>query len=307
MTHSTTTPLLTVNQLLQTIDFRALWYQNLKIPSNFFVKINENIGENPKFNFVYELLNFNLEKLRFNTQYSFSNFQNLPLFFEPQNALPLHTAYESFIADTGNIPTRDNFHDLLNGLIWLNFPNTKVSFNRLHACDIEQHGIDNTRTPLRNALTLFDENGGVIVSNNQQLLTNLQNFDWETAFITKKNHWQNTQFFAVGHALLEKLIRPRKNITAHTLLILVDDAWQTQNIDNQRKILDVFLANLFLKQTLHSKMFQPLPILGIPNFAPKHGYKQDLVFYQDRQVFRQKRQGEPANIWQLNTNEWLNF
>lgn len=106
---------------------------------------------------------------------------------------------------------------------------------------------------------------------------------------------------------MEKLIRPRKNITAHTLLILVDDAWQTQNIDNQRKILDVFLANLFLKQTLHSKMFQPLPILGIPNFAPKHGYKQDLAFYQDRQVFRQKRQGEPANIWQLNTNEWLNF
>ena len=36
--------------------------------------------------------------------------------FVSQDALPEGEAYESFIATTGNIPTRDNLHDLFNGL-----------------------------------------------------------------------------------------------------------------------------------------------------------------------------------------------
>ncbi|MFP3562557.1 DUF3025 domain-containing protein, partial [Paraburkholderia sp. SIMBA_049] len=39
--------------------------------------------------------------------------------FVSQNALPEGEVYENFIGTTGNIPTRDNLHDLFNGSIWL--------------------------------------------------------------------------------------------------------------------------------------------------------------------------------------------
>lgn len=39
--------------------------------------------------------------------------------FVEQAALPSDEPYESFIARTGCVPTRDNLHDLFNGLMWL--------------------------------------------------------------------------------------------------------------------------------------------------------------------------------------------
>ena len=53
------------------------------------------------------------------------NNQSHTLRFVSQNALPAGEAYESFIGTTGNIPTRDNLHDLFNGSNWLTYPNTK--------------------------------------------------------------------------------------------------------------------------------------------------------------------------------------
>ena len=39
-----------------------------------------------------------------------------PLRFVRQDELPRGEAYESFIARTGRVPTRDNLHDFFNGL-----------------------------------------------------------------------------------------------------------------------------------------------------------------------------------------------
>ena len=47
--------------------------------------------------------------------------------FVPQPGLPEGEAYESFIARTDSVPTRDKLHDLFNGLCWLRFPETKRS------------------------------------------------------------------------------------------------------------------------------------------------------------------------------------
>ena len=275
------------SDFLHQIDFCQKWYQTLAIPNAFF---------DNQFANIFELLNQAIYQT--NIDKNFKNYQQKPIKFVAQDDLPPQTAYESFIANTGNIPTRNNFHDLLNGLIWLNFPKTKAVFNQLHDQNIQAHGISNARTPLRNALTLFDENGGVVISRLPTILTALQEFDWRTALFD--NAWQHdgittTQFFAIGHALLEKLITPRKNITAHVLLISADDDFFAMSIDKQRETLDTFLANFFLQQTLFSKMFQPLPILGIPTFCQN----QNLDFYQDSSVFREKRLGTPASIYQF--------
>ena len=76
--------------------------------------------------------------------------------------LPVDRAYESHIALTAEVPTRDNRHDLFNGLVWLRFPALKRRLNELQAAEIAAHGVGPVRGPLRDALTLFDENGALL-------------------------------------------------------------------------------------------------------------------------------------------------
>ena len=82
--------------------------------------------------------------------------------FVPQLDLPAGHAYEAHIFQTGTVPTRDNLHDFFNGLVWLAFPETKRRLNELQAAEIARNGVTSTRGPVRDALTLFDENGAVL-------------------------------------------------------------------------------------------------------------------------------------------------
>lgn len=270
--------------LYQTINWQAPWYQTLAIPP---------LGAE-NFTQVKDWLNASLVTPIF-------NYRSHAIHFVSQDDLPPNTAYETFIAQTGNVPTRDNFHDLLGGMIWLNFPKTKAVFNQLHQQNIEQVGVQSQRSLIRNILTLFDENGGVVVSSDRSLLQDLQTFDWQTALWEKRNNWQSqlTQFFPVGHALLEKLITPRPNITAHVILLTAEQTWFEQSIDQQRQGLDNFLSQFFIKlasQTqLNSKMFQPLPVMGIPDFCEQ----QFATFYQDTTIFREPRHAPPSTIYTL--------
>lgn len=285
------------------IDFNQPWYHYLTYFPNF-PKLDAKHpyathSQAPAINIV-ENLNACLDRYEDINASRIVNFEKLPIRFVEQACLPEGEAYESFIANTGKIPTRDNHHDLLNGLIWLNFPQAKAVFNELHAKDILRHGIHNARTALRNALTVFDENGGIVVSSDRLLLEQLQAFKWHAALVTHRTNWlgqhRTIAFFPFGHALLEKLVNPRKNITSHTLVILVDEGWFAQSIDSQRNQLDTAIAKLFRQLAmpyladnavkLSSKSFQPLPVMGIP------GYSDDNVipaFYQDEAVFRRPR------------------
>lgn len=285
------------------IDFNQPWYHYLTYFANFpkldATHTHATHSHAPVINIV-ENLNACLDGFEDVNASRIANFEKLPIRFVEQACLPEGEAYESFIANTGKIPTRDNHHDLLNGLIWLNFPQAKAVLNELHAKDILRHGIHNARTALRNALTIFDENGGIVVSSDRLLLEQLQAFKWQAALVTHRANWlaqhRTIAFFPFGHALLEKLLNPRKNITSHTLLILVDEGWFAQSIDSQRNQLDTAIAKLFRELAmpdlagnavkLSSKSFQPLPVMGIP------GYSADNVipaFYQDETVFRHPR------------------
>ena len=285
------------------IDFNQPWYHYLTYFANFpkldATHTHATHSHAPVINIV-ENLNACLDGFEDVNASRIANFEKLPIRFVEQACLPEGEAYESFIAKTGKIPTRDNHHDLLNGLIWLNFPQAKAVLNELHAKDILRHGIHNARTALRNALTVFDENGGIVVGSDRLLLEQLQAFKWHAALVTHRANWlaqhRTIAFFPFGHALLEKLLNPRKNITSHTLLILVDEGWFAQSIDSQKNQLDTAIAKLFRELAmpdlavnavkLSSKSFQPLPVMAIP------GYSADNVipaFYQDEAVFRHPR------------------
>jgi hypothetical protein len=191
--------------------------------------------------------------------------------FVDQSALPAGEPYESFIARTACVPTRDNLHDLLNGLIWLSYPRTKRRLNVLHAQQIALEGIGDSRGPLRDALTLFDENA--LVLHAPTVLTDaLRRRDWNTLFVEQRAQWKSARLAVFGHALLEKLMQPRKAITAHVwLMAAVDDDTLASNLDPGR---------------LAAKDFLPLPVLGVPGWWPAN---EDPRFYDDANVFRERR------------------
>jgi hypothetical protein len=195
--------------------------------------------------------------------------------FVPQSALPAGEAYEAFIARTHQVPTRDNLHDLLNGACWMRFPAVKQRLNFLQGEQIARMGVGATRGPLRDALTLFDENAALWAA--PPVLTSaLAQRDWHALFVTHRDAWAQSHLVLFGHALLEKLVRPYKSITAHVWcmpadLIHTDAAW------------DAHLAHALTPDALVPKPFLPLPVMGIPGWTPDNRHPD---YYADRQVFR---------------------
>lgn len=191
--------------------------------------------------------------------------------FVEHAALPSGEAYESFIRRTGCVPTRENLHDLFNGLMWLSYPRTKARLNELQAEHIAANGIGGTRGPLRDALTLFDENAAILQAP-PPLAEALHARDWETLFVGERDAWRSTRLVVFGHALLEKLMQPRKSITAHVWLVAEpsDDA----------------IASSLEPMQLAAKPFLPLPVLGVPGWSDAN---EDPSFYADADVFRPRR------------------
>lgn len=197
--------------------------------------------------------------------------------FVPQSALPSGESYEAFIFRTRQVPTRDGLHDFFNGLCWLSFPATKTKLNHLQAAQIAASGIQPVRGPARDALTIFDENAAFF-QGPDALWDALAAKDWHTLFITLRPLWAQAQLVLFGHALLEKLVSPRKPITAHvyrsrvaSTLIADIDSWMAADISADK---------------LATKPFAHLPVLGVPGWWPENA---NPAFYSDATVFRAAR------------------
>lgn len=198
--------------------------------------------------------------------------------FVPQNNLPPGHAYEQFIFDTGTIPTRDNLHDFFNGLCWLRFPLTKAWLNQLQASEIARAGgVQPLRGAVRDALTVFDENAAIFLAPTP-LWDALIARDWQRLFIDLRPLWREAQLVLFGHALLEKLVSPRKAITAHV--------YRAQTAINSIAGLDKWLAADLSADKLAGKPFVPLPVLGVPGWWQGN---ENFSFYEDSGVFRPKR------------------
>lgn len=200
-----------------------------------------------------------------------------PVRFVPQSALPEGLAYERFIFDTGCVPTRDNLHDFFNGLVWWRFPETKRRMNRLQAQALATQAPGDPRGPLRDALTLFDENG-LLLHAPAPLWEALRQRQWQHLCVALRPLWAQARVELFGHALLEKLVSPWKSVTAH-----VYQAERALNVDNA---LDANLAQDLQPVRLATKPFVPLPVLGIPGWCPENAIP---AFYDDSAVFRPVR------------------
>jgi hypothetical protein len=203
--------------------------------------------------------------------------QRAPVQFVPQAELPAGTAYEQYIFDTGRVPTRDGLHDFFNGLCWMHFPLAKRKLNQLQAEQIAQTGIQPVRGPARDALTVFDENAALLVAP-EPLWLALQAKDWDTLFGRLRPLWAQASLVLFGHALLEKLVYPRKPITAHVFI--------AREAIESIADLDAWLAQTLSAPLLARKPFAHLPVLGVPGWWPDNASPD---FYADTSVFRAPR------------------
>ena len=218
------------------------------------------------------------------------NHRDLPITFVPQESLPEGMAYEEFISASGNVPTRANLHDFFNGLVWQTFPLIKRELNALQAAQIAAAGGSKARGPARDAATIFDENAALLVvrasSEGRALADELRAHCWEAALFEKRAMFgPDAELWLFGHALMEKLVAPRKAITAHVRIVFAAPDYFDMDDAARRAWLDAHLAQLLRDEGLSTSSFTPLPVLGVPGWWPD----QDRAFYLDTSVFRPKR------------------
>jgi hypothetical protein len=185
------------------------------------------------------------------------------------------TAYEAHIAATGRVRTRRNAHDLLNALVWLSFPRAKARLNALQAAVLARDGVTGRRGALRDAATVFDENGALLIGMEEELAALVRARDWHSAFIARRDAWERVRVLCFGHALLEKLISPYKAITAHMLALRLP-------ADSSLSAIDSAVTQR-LDQGFTIAALSPLPLLGVPGWWAAN---ESAAFYEDTSVFR---------------------
>ena len=208
-----------------------------------------------------------------------------PVQFVAQAELPLGTPYETFVFTTRRCPTREGLHDFFNGLVWQHFPHTKRRLNQLQAQQIAALGVGQVRGPVRDALTVFDENAALLLAPDalwQALLAK----DWTRLFLDLRPLWAQSRLYLLGHALLEKLTQPRLAICAHVYRV------QPPLTDLTRLVeLDKWVSADLCTHKLAQKPFAHLPVLGVPGWWAAN---EAAGFYADTRVFRPPRSRDAA-------------
>ena len=200
-----------------------------------------------------------------------------PVRFVAHSELPEGMAYERFIFERGGVPTREGLHDFFNALCWMAFPQSKKKLNHLQAAEIATAGIQSVRGPVRDAVTVFDENAALLHAPDA-VWEALAAREWQRLFGQLRPLWSQARLVIFGHAALEKLVTPYKSITAHV--------WRVAESWNSMAQLDAWLAQDLTTAKLAAKPFLPLPVLGVPGWWRDN---EAPAFYTDAEVFRPVR------------------
>jgi hypothetical protein len=227
--------------------------------------------------FPHEIKNLNNKRIKFVPQSPSENFSAV--------------AYEEVIFNTGKVPTRTkSWHDVFGAVIWSLFPKTKALINKLHHDDIKQNG-KVERSTLRNALTLFDECGVLLITQNTEIVDQLRQHQWQQAFIENRELWGKTSEdgvipFQFGHANYEMLTKPYSGLTGKWLHIDTSAELAGLPLNVQYRLVDEKLSEKIAKGCLNdNKELSPLPLLGVPGW---HELNEDPNYYDDTNYFRPK-------------------
>jgi len=220
----------------------------------------------------------------------------LPLRFVAQEygKLPFEAQYEPRCYLKGEVPTRENnWHDLLNALVWLTFPKAKAAINARHYAALTggRDASSSQRGAVRDMNTLFDESGVIVVCADAELAALLRDFRWRELFWQRRVQVQaGMGFYLFGHGLYEKAVHPYIGLTGQGLVLIVGQeffAWpQTRQLGH----LDELLAD-YLNAPQHcrsTRELTPVPLLGVPGWAADN---ECAAYYENTAYFRPGRRG----------------
>lgn len=226
-----------------------------------------------------------------------------PLSFVAQQCgkLPFEAQYEPRCYLRGEVPTRaNNWHDLLNALVWMTFPRAKAAINARHydALTGESALGQTGRGAVRDVNTLFDESGVIVVyaDDNVGLAELLRDFKWKELFwqrreqVIPQSSQQGMGFYLFGHGLYEKALQPYVGMTGQGLLLAVEPAFFSWPLARRLAHLDSLLAD-YLDDPEHCRSTRdlaPVPLLGIPGWAAGNA---DPAYYDNTGYFRTGRRG----------------
>jgi Protein of unknown function (DUF3025) len=188
----------------------------------------------------------------------------------------------------GHIATRregpEAIHDVFNALVWLAFPRTKALLNRLQ---VEQIKVEASamasgtsgsilRGKLRDQITLFDENGAVLLGASPDVIAALNARHWEVLFEDHRDQLErDAGLLVLGHGLLQKCCRPFKSMTARVWVLPLPATCAPKDID------EALAESLAAAWPGWVKCL--LPITGWPGWGIG---AQDQSYYRDSSVFR---------------------
>lgn len=197
--------------------------------------------------------------------------------------------YEQRLYETGELEFRENnWHDWFNLMIWFAYPRAKAALNARHHAAWAAAPVSG-RGAVRDALTMFDESGLVVLADDAALLDLLRGFEWKALFCDRRaDCLTRLRVLPFGHALCEKAIAPYRGITGQALLFEVTP--QVLKLDD-RELLAVIderlAATIAAAGTLATtRELAPLPVLGIPGWCADNA---DPAYYDDTQQFRSGR------------------
>ena len=191
----------------------------------------------------------------------------------------------------GEVMVREsNWHDLFNALVWMAFPAIKAAINQRQYESLKAQA-DGQRSPAGDALTMFDEDGMVVLSANTELLELIRRFRWKELFWKRRDEVRTEiRFLLFGHALYEKALRPFVGMTGKSVLLTVPPATMKLEGDALNAEVDRLVAAYIREPAnlLHGKSLSPLPVLGVPGWwAPNEA----AAFYEVTSYFRPGRSG----------------
>jgi hypothetical protein len=192
------------------------------------------------------------------------------------------------VHERGDLAVREgDWHDLFNVLVWCVFPATKAALNARHVDAAQAETSGANRGTARDALTLFDESGAIVVCSEPDLIDDLRAFHWKRLFWTERERLRATlRVYLFGHALLEKALAPYVGMTAHAITLLVPHGFLSEPAESQLARVDS-LAARYVVDTIASPLdLAPLPLLGVPGWWKAN---EEERFYEDTGYFRPGR------------------
>lgn len=217
---------------------------------------------------------------------------------QEEGRLSFEAQYEPRCYLQGEVPTRaDNWHDLLNALVWLTFPQAKALINARHFQELQQVEKPSAATPgsqrgaVRDAMTLLDESGVIVPYADAELAELLRDFRWKELFWQHRARVQaGMGFYLFGHGLYEKALKPYIGMTGQGLLLQVEPVFFTWPLAKQVEHLDTLLAEYLAsaENCRSTRELTPVPLLGVPGWAKDN---VNASYYDNTDYFRAGRHG----------------